>query len=175
MIEEYMLSSPDRMESVRNRLKQKTKLNEATGCLEWTARAKANGGYGVLCVGRRGQIRAHRAAWVLENGPIPIGLYVCHSCDNPLCCNTSHLFLGTPKENMADKEAKGRGQKPPVHSGEKHHNTTLTAEQLAEVVASQDTLEETARRFGVSSKTVWRIKKGLTWKNHLLTKPGLTS
>lgn len=164
MIEKYMLASPARIKSVSERLAKKTKLNPETGCIEWTAKARANGGYGTLCVGRAGQIRAHRAAWVLKNGPIPSGLYVCHSCDNPLCCNVSHLFLGTPKQNMADKEAKGRGTKPPVHFGEKHHNTKITAAQMQEIRISPDTLHEIAARYGVSSKTVWRIKKGLTWR-----------
>ncbi len=161
-IEEYMLLSADRINSVSARLFAALIKNESTGCLEWSKKARANGGYGVLCVGRRGQIRAHRAAWVIKNGLIPDGLYVCHKCDNPRCCNVDHLFLGTPKDNMIDKEAKGRGTKPPSHSGESHHNATLTTSQLCEVRASTQTLEALAKAYGVSSKTIWRIKKGLT-------------
>lgn len=51
---------------------------------------------------------AHRAAWVIENGEIPKGLYVCHHCDTPLCCNPKHMFLGTHDDNMADMTMKGR-------------------------------------------------------------------
>jgi hypothetical protein len=161
-IEQYMLADQERTAGVATRLSQKTAMNPATGCLEWQAKARANGGYGTLCVGRRGQIRAHRAAWVLANGPIPPGLYVCHRCDNPLCCNVDHLFLGTPAENMADKERKGRGTKPPLARGEKHHNATLTDAQVAEVFAAVGTLDALAARYGVSSKTIWRIKKRKT-------------
>ena len=164
MIEQHMLASAARIKSVSDRLARKTKLNPETGCLEWTATARANGGYGTLCVGRVGQIRAHRAAWVLKNGPIPRGMYVCHSCDNPLCCNVDHLFLGTPKQNMDDKEAKGRGIKPPVHRGEQHHNAKTTAAQVDEIRSAAGTLDAIASRYGVSAKTVWRIKKGLTWR-----------
>lgn len=51
----------------------------------------------------------HRIAWEAHNAePIPPGMYVCHTCDNPLCFNPQHLFLGTPQDNMDDKCRKGR-------------------------------------------------------------------
>jgi hypothetical protein len=163
-IEEYMLSDSQRIQSVSARLFAALVDNKKTGCLEWSRKSKANGGYGVLCVGRKGHIRAHRAAWAIKNGAIPDGFYVCHKCDNPLCCNTDHLFLGTPKDNMADKEAKGRGIKPPVRHGELHHNTKTTLAEVDCIKSENGTLNEIADRYGISSKTVWRIKKGLSWK-----------
>ena len=45
---------------------------------------------------------AHRMAWILANGEIPEGKYVCHHCDNPPCCNPDHLYIGTQVENMRD-------------------------------------------------------------------------
>ncbi len=64
------------------------------------------------------QVSAHRYAWVLANGEIPAGLFVCHKCDVPACCRPSHMFLGTNEENLADMTAKGRrsiGRKPNVN------------------------------------------------------------
>lgn len=52
--------------------------------------------------------RAHRIAWEMKNGIIPIGLELCHKCDNKACCNTDHMFLGTHKDNINDAIQKGR-------------------------------------------------------------------
>ena len=83
------------------------RVSKGDECWLWTA--YKSGGYGVLCCGRRGlNRRAHRVAWEITNGPIPEGLYVCHSCDNPSCVRPAHLFLGTQSHNMSDMWRKER-------------------------------------------------------------------
>jgi hypothetical protein len=75
-------------------------------CLEWT-RYRHPSGYGQTFYNRK-KISAHRLAWMIAHGPIPDEVLVCHRCDNPPCCNPSHLFLGDYKDNSQDMVAKGR-------------------------------------------------------------------
>lgn len=75
-------------------------------CWEWGA-GRFPQGYGAF--GYQGKTRrAHMISWMIAKGPIPTGMFVCHTCDNPPCVRPSHLFLGTPKQNLEDMVAKGR-------------------------------------------------------------------
>lgn len=50
----------------------------------------------------------HRLSYSIFVGPIPQGMLVCHTCDNPPCCNPKHLFVGTISDNSKDMIAKKR-------------------------------------------------------------------
>jgi hypothetical protein len=80
------------------------------GCWLWDG-AHTTNGYGELFTGKR-TLYAHRASYEIHFGPIPEGMHVCHKCDNPGCCNPTHLFLGTPADNANDKARKGRTNAP---------------------------------------------------------------
>ena len=77
-----------------------------SGCWEWRG-GRFRGGYGSVSHGNRTLI-ASRAAWVVWRGDIPNGLHVLHTCDNRLCINPEHLWLGTNEDNVRDKMEKGR-------------------------------------------------------------------
>lgn len=80
-----------------------------TGCWLWAKACKDNG-YGMTYL-NRSAITAHRCSWILNRGPIPIGMCVCHKCDTPACVNPDHLFLGTNRDNINDCQRKGRSLK----------------------------------------------------------------
>lgn len=78
-------------------------------CWLWTAGTVT--GYGSF--GFQGRMRiASRVAWEITNSEIPAGMKVLHTCDNPLCVNPKHLFLGTQLDNMRDMVRKGRKVQP---------------------------------------------------------------
>lgn len=92
--------------SFEERFREKEGVQDESGCRNWTG-TKHGRGYG--CIGRNYKtILAHRAAWELTFGTIPTGLLVCHHCDNKLCTNPQHLFLGTHADNNRDCIRKGR-------------------------------------------------------------------
>ena len=83
-----------------------SKVEKSDGCWKWLG-AKDLYGYGrFLFNGNNTQ--AHRIAWIIVNGDIPEGLHVLHTCDNPPRTNPAHLWLGTNKDNTADKVKKNR-------------------------------------------------------------------
>lgn len=108
------------------------KKSNASNCWEWSggkASHETGRNYGVAWLFGK-KWKAHRAAWVFEFGPIPEGVLVCHKCDNPPCCNPSHLFLGSNKDNAQDCINKGRGNK---EKGEDRYNAKLTQEEVREI------------------------------------------
>jgi hypothetical protein len=70
-------------------------------CWPWQGYTKPSG-HGLTHLDNQ-SIHAHRKAWILVKGPIRDGLCVNHRCDNKLCCNPAHLYLGTRADNMADR------------------------------------------------------------------------
>ena len=99
------------------------KVRKGEGCWLWTGGVSGYG-YGNF-IWRGKQVRAHRfVAQVILRLDVD-GFEVCHTCDNPLCVNPDHLFVGTPADNARDREQKGRGIKGRPRDPE--HNAKIGA------------------------------------------------
>jgi hypothetical protein len=93
-------------------------------------------------------------AWQLMKGPIPQGKWVLHNCDNRLCVNPDHLFLGTHTDNMRDMHRKARGR------------STIGPEEAAQIKQRRKNGElcrVIAEDLGISIFIVKHISRGLTW------------
>lgn len=129
---------------------------QAIGCLEWTG-ATQKSGHGFL--GRRINkksctFRVHRYVWFLHYGvwPDPCAL---HHCDNPPCCEITHLFEGTGRDNLEDMTRKGRRA-----IGDRNGAARYSDELVQQVREATGLKREIAKRFGLSASQVGRIKTG---------------
>ncbi len=100
-------------------LKSRTSASE-NGCWEWTSTLQKTG-YGKIQDWLHKSRLAHRAIYALAVAPIPVGMYVLHSCDNRRCINPEHLWLGTHADNQKDKVQKGR------------HNYKFSADEIDQI------------------------------------------
>jgi len=152
---------------IMQRFWEKVDIGHPDDCWEWQA-TRRRGGYGGFAVTSNEIEQAHRVAYSMSKGPIPDGLLVCHSCDNPPCCNPDHLWLGTNQDNTRDAIEKGRmmyvgrGQ-----TGEQNCNSRLREQDVFEIRASRRSSRYLANRYGVGIKMIQSIIRGDRWK-HLL-------
>jgi hypothetical protein len=133
-------------------------------CWPWLAQRNC-GGYGYVTWEKRTQT-AQRVAWLTTNGPIPEGdgyhgTCVLHRCDNRVCCNPAHLFLGSHADNMADMRDKKRRKGIGKH--EANGRAKLTPQQVEEIRAHAFGKVRLARMYGVSSSQIQRIRAGKQW------------
>lgn len=138
-------------------------------CWNWTG-ALRHSGHGEFSIASWHVLYPHRLAYALFKGPITAGLDVCHTCDNPRCCNPDHLWLGTRAENTLDAHKKGRlrSTPPPAHlraRGEASGRARLTLRDVKEILGSNETAAALGRKFGVSPTTVSAIRVGTNWRH----------
>jgi len=175
-----------RLANTVERFWSKVRTSQPNECWPWPQCRTLNG-YGIVRWQRQNQL-AHRLAYQLHHGiELPrnpkltkSSVLVLHTCDNRLCCNPAHLWLGTYRENNRDCLSKGRANtargensgssKHPERKprGTQHFRSKLTDDQARAIRARADAgerLTHIARDFGINSGTVWHIRERITWKH----------
>ena len=141
---------------------------EKSGCWIWQSKKGSsiiNRGrmYGMLSV-KEGEYLAHRISWEIHHGSISPNKCVLHRCDNRLCVNPKHLFLGTHEENMKDMVAKWRSI-----FGVKHPRAKLNEKKVVRIrrlyATGKFSQDHLAQRYGVTQPNIGFIVRRVVWKH----------
>lgn len=139
-------------------------VDKSNRCWNWLGRLDSDG-YGHFNYKDTG-IRAHKLSYLIRKGDIPAGLCVLHTCDNPRCVRPAHLFLGTPTDNMNDRDKKQRQAR-----GNRHGMAKLTPALVRFIrknyrkgVRGRGSLV-IGRKLNVTSATVLGVMNGRVWKH----------
>lgn len=142
----------------------KVKIGNSNECWPWMGWVERTG-YGR--VGYHGnRYGAHQVAFLLTRGrKPPRPRQVCHKCDNRICCNPTHLFEGTAKQNQQDCAAKGRVYR---QLGELHWKSKLTKLdilRIRSVKRVRGIVTSLARKYGVNYVTISDVLRRRTWRH----------
>lgn len=149
--------------SALSRFENKVENGNSASCWPWLGYINPKG-YGEFWFEGESE-PAHRVAYRLYVGPIPVGAFICHACDNRRCVNPAHLYAGSAATNNADRQLRGRR----VYArGEAHKSARLTeADVLAIRIARRKGMTGAAlcRTHRIASGTLWKLLTGRSWKH----------
>lgn len=132
-------------------------------CWIWSGAISNKEGYGRIQIEKE-RMSAHRLSYSIYKGDLPEGLFVCHTCDNRLCVNPDHLFLGSHLENVADCILKGRHTR-----GDKHGARKLSEDAVREMrrlyATGEYTQEQLGKKYGIDRPYATRIINRKQWKH----------
>ena len=150
-------------EKIRNKILENI-IKTPSGCWEWQLSLRSTGYAQIVAFGKAQG--GHRVSYRVFKGDFDEKLLICHTCDNRKCVNPDHLFCGTHKDNNFDMHVKNR-QNYLVH--ENANRAKLTKEKVLEARRIYATGDHgcsfLAKKYKVTSRTIWCAIKGITWKN----------
>lgn len=142
-----------------------SKVKKTDGCWLWVGGARNPAGYGQFKFNGK-QIAAHRFSYAVTHNDDPQGFVICHHCDNPQCVNPDHIYKGTATDNAADRENRGRSNRP---VGENRSDTKLTNAQVLRMRELYSNGEQSiyglSSKFGVVAQNVHEIVTGKLYKS----------
>jgi len=149
-----------------DRFWRKVARADPRACWLWTASKKTTRDcYGRFKIASYVTVTASRVAYALGHGEEPGRMLVCHHCDNPACCNPSHLYLGTVKDNSRDMVKRGRARNG-MRKGSSNGANKLTARAVYDIwrcIRRGQNNTQIGKRFGVHHSTVSVIRLGKFW------------
>lgn len=160
----YRAAQIPTVESSLARMEKCIDRSSPSGCWIWTGYTVK--GYGFCSFGGRRMVAAHRVMYEVHKGPIPKGLFVCHTCDEPRCVNPAHMFLGDDQANTDDKVAKGRH-----NYGERNNFASLTEKDVLAIRAAywckgrKSNIRELEAKYPqVTHTAIYSAATGRSWK-----------
>ena len=146
---EFVIAS--RVLTIEERFWRHVKKGKGTSCWPWIGTANKKTRYGRFAVQCRPSVKyedAHRVSFRLAFGAIPYGLCVCHHCDNRICVNPDHLFLGTRGDNVRDMVKKGRDAKVKIWK------LTRKDRQQIKLLSKSISISDIARLYNVAAQSI---------------------
>lgn len=131
-------------------------VEKTDGCWHWVG-SRDRDGYGVFMFNGQSH-RAPRIALMLDGRAPSSGQYACHHCDNPSCVRPSHLYPGTPTQNVDDARRRNR-----MAVGSRR--SRLSDDDVMEIRATNETHRAVAERYGVSPPLISMIRRRKIWRH----------
>jgi hypothetical protein len=149
--------------TVEERFWEKVDKTNPDGCWIWVG-ARSGNRAGLFAITKYNRIIPYRFSYELKYGKIPEGLFACHKCDNGLCVNPDHIFIGSQTDNMRDMSEKDRSHH--THGADLHRGC-LTDNDIREIRKfyhdQKLSTRKIAQMYGVGKTTIEQILNGITW------------
>ena len=160
-IKKFIEEHPDYDQKLIRRFFSKVDIKRENDCWNWLANQTKIYGYGRFRCNK--MELAHRISYILKYGKISNDILVCHICNNKLCINPNHLFLGTWQDNMNDMINKKRSL-----TGEKHFNSKLTWKIIRKIreeySKNETTYYKLSKKYNISDTVIGYIINNQIWK-----------